>query len=206
MKKTSDFSLQTTDFFSFLTSDFRQRRIEAVAAARFVNAARTDQHAIAAGDEPLCVIRRVTADDADGERLGDVLGDRQQLRHRLERASKEILIQPGDDDPLAAIREGVARSWQVLVEELPFVDSDHLGVVVDHPHELVRARHGARRNPHVAVRDDVIVAVAIVDERLEDLDSLAGDLRAAQAADQLLALAAEHAAGDDLNPARMTKT
>ena len=42
--------------------------------------------------------------------------------------------------------------------------------------------------------------VAIVDPRLEDLDLALRDLRAAQAADQLLALAAEHAAGNDLDP------
>ena len=38
-------------------------------------------------------------------------------------------------------------------------------------------------------------------ERLEDLDLLPGDLRAPQPADQLFALAAEHAAGDDFDPA-----
>jgi hypothetical protein len=36
---------------------------------------------------------------------------------------------------------------------------------------------------------------------LEDLHLLPGDLRAPQPADQLLALAAEHAAGDDFDPA-----
>src|SRR5262249_40443966 len=41
----------------------------------------------------------------------------------------------------------------------------------------------------------------VVDERLEDLDLLARDLRAPQAANELLALAAEHRAGDDLDPA-----
>ena len=41
----------------------------------------------------------------------------------------------------------------------------------------------------------------IVEDRLENLHLLAGDLRAAQPADQLFALAAEHAAGDDFDPA-----
>ena len=101
-----------------------------MAAARLVQAGRADQHAVAAGDEPLRVVGRVAADDADGERLGDVLGDRQQLRHRLERPAEVILIEPGDDHALAAIGERVARGRQVRVEELPFVDADDLGVVV----------------------------------------------------------------------------
>src|SRR5712692_2937175 len=49
--------------------------------------------------------------------------------------------------------------------------------------------------------DDVVGDVAVVDPRLEDLDLLARDLGPADSADQLFALAAEHAAGDDLHPA-----
>jgi hypothetical protein len=47
----------------------------------------------------------------------------------------------------------------------------------------------------------VIVGVPPVDDRLEDLYFLAGNLGAAQSADELLALAAEHAADDDFEPA-----
>ena len=54
---------------------------------------------------------------------------------------------------------------------------------------------------HLAVRGDVVVAVAVVDLRLEDLDLLPRDLGAPQPADELFALAAEHAAGNDLDPA-----
>ena len=52
------------------------------------------------------------------------------------------------------------------------------------------------------MRHDVIGRVARIDGRLENLHALAGDLRAAQAANQLFALAAEHAPDDDLDPAR----
>ena len=51
------------------------------------------------------------------------------------------------------------------------------------------------------VRDDVADVVAVVDQRLHDQRALPRDLGAAQAADQLLALAAEHRAADDLEPA-----
>ena len=74
---------------------------------------------------------------------------------------------------------------------------DHL------PHELVGVAHVLRGDPHVAVRDDVVLAEPVVDQRLEDLHLLAGDLGAAQPPNQLLALAAEHAAGDDFDPAVM---
>ena len=67
--------------------------------------------------------------------------------------------------------------------------------------QLARARHGLGRQADVAVRDDVVLRVAIVELRLEDLHPLAGDLRPADAADQLLALPAEHAAGDHFDPA-----
>jgi len=43
--------------------------------------------------------------------------------------------------------------------------------------------------------------VAVVDLRLHDQRALAGDLRAAEPADELFALAAEHRAADDLEPA-----
>src|SRR3954469_1210728 len=51
------------------------------------------------------------------------------------------------------------------------------------------------------MRDDVVFTEPIVDVRLEDLHFPPGDLCTAQPPNQLLALAAEHAAGDDLNPA-----
>src|SRR5438094_323020 len=147
-----------------------------------------------------------TEDDADGERLGDVFGNREQLRHRLEGTPEIILIEAGDDDPLAAIRERIARPRETRVEELPLVDSDDVGVVVDAAQQLVGVADVLRRDSHVAVRDDLIFAEAVVDERLEDLNLLAGDLRATQPADQLLALAAEHAAGDDFDPAVRRRT
>src|SRR6185437_14906487 len=58
-----------------------------------------------------------------------------------------------------------------------------------------------RLDPHGAVRRDVVFAVAVVDPRLEDLHLAPGNLRPAQPADQLLALAAEHAAGNHFDPA-----
>jgi len=44
------------------------------------------------------------------------------LRHRVERLAEIILVEPGDDDALAAVGELVGDRRQVLVEELPFID------------------------------------------------------------------------------------
>jgi len=101
---------------------------------------------------------------------------------------------------LPRLASGVARGadWR---RRTALVDPDDLGVLSHGRDQLVGIPDVLGLDPHVAVRDDVILAVAIVDERFEDLDLLAGDLRAAQAADELLALAAEHAARDDFDPA-----
>src|SRR5439155_14661973 len=196
-------TVRTSTPESYLYLDFfyrGQRWVEAVPAARFVHAARAEQDAVAARHEPLGVIRGVAAHDADRQRFRDVFRDCEELRHRLERTAEVILVEPGHDDPLTAVRQCVAHRRQVQIEELPFVDPHHFGVIVDELQQLLRTPDVARRDAHVAVRDDVGVAVAVVDERLEDLDLLPGDLRAPQPSNQLLALAAEHAAGDDFDP------
>ncbi len=177
-----------------------------MATARFVHAGRADEHAIRAAHQALRVVGGIAADDAYGQRLRDVFGNGEQLRHRFEGPTEIVLVEPGDDDALAAIREGIARRRQIRVEELPFVDADDFRVLVDLLDELVGSADVDGLDPHVAVRDDVVLAEAVVDERLEDLDLLSRDLRATQPADELFALAAEHAAGDDFDPAVMPRT
>src|SRR6188472_2240768 len=76
-------------------SHLSQMRIEAVAAARLVETGRPYQHPVAAGDEPLRMVRGIAAHHADRQGLGDVLGDREQLRHRLEGTAQVILIETG---------------------------------------------------------------------------------------------------------------
>ena len=102
------------------------RSDRSTAAPRLVGALRANQDALAARDQPLCVIGGGAAHHADRQRLGDVLGDRQELRHRLERLAEIVLIEPGHDHALALIREGAADRRQLRVEELPLVDADHL--------------------------------------------------------------------------------
>src|SRR5207249_9047023 len=81
-------------------------------------------------------------------------------------------------------------------------DLDHLGVGPDAIEQVARRADVVGLDPHRAVRADVIAAVvAIVYLGLENLDLAPGDLRAPQPPDQLLALAAEHAAGNHFDPA-----
>src|SRR5262245_15995519 len=55
------------------------------------------------------------------------------------------------------------------------------------------------------MRNDVLIRITQIDCGLEYLDLLPRDLRPAQTADQFLALAAEHRAGDDFYPARVAR-
>src|SRR5262245_31407756 len=70
-----------------------------------------------------------TADDADRERLGDVFGDRQQLRHGLERPCEVILVQAGHDHPLAHAGQLLHHVHEALAQELALVDADDLRLV-----------------------------------------------------------------------------
>ena len=77
---------------------------------------------------------------------------------------------------------------------------DHLGLGAHGVEQGAGAGHVLRRQAQVAVRHDVVVGVPVVELRLEHLHLLPRDLGAAHAPDELFALAAEHAAGDDFDP------
>ena len=178
--------------------------LEAATAAGLVGVGAADDDAVLGRDDALGLVRGIAAPHADREGLGDVLGDREQLRHGLERLAQVVGIEPRDDERAcpssrsARRRRRASRSkncpssmpttsvrWSSF-SRISLGSADELGL-----------------DAHVAVRHDVLLAVAPVDDRLEDLDPLARDLRAPQPADQLLALAAEHAAGDHFDPARV---
>ena len=106
----------------------RKARVEASAAAGLVGALRPQQHPFGAGDEPLGAARWVSADHANGVRFRDVLGDGEELGHRFERLAEIVLIQSRHDHTLSLIGERIAGRWKSRVEELPFIDADHLGI------------------------------------------------------------------------------
>ena len=152
--------------------------------------------------QPLRAVRGRAAAHADRERLVDVLGDRHQLRHRLEGPAAVVLVEPGHDHAQPAVGERVRHLDQARVEELALVDPDHLGVAAP--------RAAGSRAAFSTTCDGSFISEwltisrlgeARVEPRLEQLHLLARDLGPAHAPDQLLALAAEHAAGDHLDAA-----
>jgi len=172
----------------------------AAAAARLVEIDAADDHASGAALLAIGAVGGPPAHHADGERLGDVLGDGEQVRHGLEGAPRVVLIEAGDDDALAAPRQPLAHPDQVGPEELALVDADDLGVARE-VEDLLGVLDRVRGDAQLAVRHDVVAGVAVVDDGLEDLDALTGDLGPAQTADELFGLAAVHAADDDFDPA-----
>ncbi len=151
-------------------------------------------------DQALGITRRPAALHADGPCLGDILGNRQQQRHRLERPSQIIHIQSGNNHALAQIGQSIGDPHQVLMEELGFVDPYHVGIHLDRRQDLAGGTDRLGFHLHFGMGDNVFLGVAGIDHRFEDLHFLPGDLSAAQAANQLLALPTEHGAGDDFNP------
>src|SRR5712664_1561063 len=145
----------------------------------------------------------IAAANADGEQLGDFLGDGEEARHGFERAAAVIGVQAGDDHTFAEIRELGANIHYLIAKELRFVDADYFRARRQLFHDFGGLEHIVRRNAKARVRDDFVGGVALVDGRLEDLHALARDLRAAQATDQLLALAGKHRADDDFDPAHI---
>ena len=137
---------------------------------------------------------------ADGLQLVDELGAAEQLRHRPEREAAEVLVQPARDDPHPTLDEAVEDEGDLRREELDLVDADDV-VAVHQAGDVGRVVDGDRAHTRAGMADDVADVVPVVDPRLDDQHSLAGDLRPTQAADQLLALAAEHRAADDFEPA-----
>src|SRR5262245_55831481 len=120
------------------SSGFRARsgsaleiRIEAHAATSFVGALRSEQDAVTAWDEALRVIGWIAAHHTDRQCLGDVFRDGEELGHRFERLAEVILIESRHDDALPAIGQFVDHGWQLLIEELSFVDADDLSIVLD---------------------------------------------------------------------------
>src|SRR4030095_281579 len=106
-------------------------RIEAHAATSFVGALRPQEDAVAARHEALSVVRWIAAHHANRQRLGDVFRNGEQLRHRLEWLAEVILVESGNNHALSAIGQFVDDGWQLLIEELSFVDADHFRVVLD---------------------------------------------------------------------------
>lgn len=175
-------------------------RLEAGAAAGLVRLDVADLNLVGAAGNPLAVVRRSATAHADGVHLVDQFGQGQQPWHRAERPAIEVLIQARHDDTHPVIGQFGGEIGQPRVEELGFVDADDLDSQAEAGPQRCRVSHAfGFQLPQVA-GDQPVRAVPRIGERLEHLDPLARDRRAPQAANQLLALAGEHAAGDHFDP------
>jgi hypothetical protein len=118
-------------------------------------------------------------------------------------AATVIRVQTGDDNALAEIGEFGANIYHLVAKELSFVDADDFRSRGEFFHDFGGFEDVVGRNTKAGVRHDFVSGVARVDGGLENLHTLASDFRAAQAADQLLALAGKHRADDDFDPAHI---
>jgi len=176
-------------------------RVEAAPAARLVGIRGSNDHPLAARREPLRKVRGLATLHADRQGLSDVLGHRKHRGHGFERCPAVVLVESGNDDPVPGSRQLFAYRHETVVEELCLIDADYLCVSLDSLHKRGRVRHATTRQALLVVRNDVVLVVAIVDSRFEDLHFLARDLGSPQTPDELLALAREHAAADHLDHA-----
>ena len=187
-----------------------RRELVARAAARLVLLERPDDDRVAVGgggravDESLGHRRRPAAAVADRLQLVHELGAAEELGHRAEREAAEVLVEPARDDPQPALDEPVEDERDLRREELNLVHADDV-VAVDEAGDVGGVVDGDRAHPGARMADDVADVVAVVDARLDDQHPLAGDLRTPQPPDELLALAAEHRAADDLEPAAVIR-
>src|SRR4051794_31233513 len=154
-------------------------RLEAKPAPGLIRIGFTDEQAVRILNETLGPVCRRAATNTDRQGFRDVFGDGKQLRHRIEGFSPEVLIQPSNNDTLSGIRQLVANTDQIHVEELPFVDADHLRPAVEKIQDFEWCLYQLRFHFHVTVADDVIFAKPVIEPGLENLDSLASDLSTA---------------------------
>src|SRR6266853_1768906 len=177
--------------------------LEAAAAAGFVGAHGANDDQLLAFDEALGVNRGVAAANTNRQQLGDLFGDGEKARHRFERAATVIGVQAGNDDAFAEIGELGANIHYLIAKKLRFVDADYFRAWRKFFHDFGGFEDVVRRNAEAGVRDDFVGGIAFVDGRLDDLQTLARDFRAAQTADQLFTLAGKHRANDDFDPAHI---
>src|SRR5437762_11249988 len=110
-----------------------------------------------------------------------------------------ISIEPGDDDAFAHVGEANYAVNNFVAEKLRFINADHFGADVEATFQVGSITHALRSNADVAMGDDVVLGVALVNPWLKDLYPLARDFGAAKPANQFLALAAEHRPADHFN-------
>jgi hypothetical protein len=130
------------------------------------------------------------------------LGVRHQLRHCAEWLAAKIGIRSRNDHTQSATSERSHQWNDARVQELRFVDGDHIGQRIQLLRDLNgRVNGNSLDGTTVMTRDRVQPLIPLIEVRFEHLHLLLGDHRTPDSADELFALTAEHAADDDFDPA-----
>lgn len=182
----------------------RESRLETPPAPGLIHPRRTHHNQVFRFHQSLRMLRRIPTSHADRECLRNRLRHAQQILHRRKGSTHEVGIQPGDDHLLTGIRQLLGDIHQFQVEEVRLVDAHHLRAPIHLRQDLRRARHRLTLHPLVAMRDNVIVGITIVNGWLKYLHSSSCDQRATQPPDQLFALAGKHGPADAFDPTHVT--
>src|SRR5271156_6349630 len=176
---------------SFLLLDFLlgKLRLETTAAARFIHSAGADDDQFFRGHDALGVHGGISAAHADGEKLGDFLGNGEQAGHWLERAAQEIGVETGDNNALAELGEAGAVRDDAFTEELGLINAHDFGARGDLFQDVGARADELGRDLQAGVRDDAVLRVALINHRLENLHALPADFGARQGPGPFLALA-----------------
>ena len=161
-------------------------------AASLIGSGGTDYHTFLARNQALSVSSGVATLHANRPGLADILCNCHQLRHGLKRIPEVIHIKSGNDDTFTIAGQGIGNPDKLLIEELPFIDSNHLGHIVDRSQNLIRTCDRQGFNPPFGVRHNLRLRISIIDRRFEDLHFLPGNLCSPQPANELFALSTEH--------------
>src|SRR5947209_13339078 len=122
----------------------------------------------------------------------------------MERATEIVSIESGNDDALAHVLQSDHQINHSVTQELSFINADHFGAQINFGLHFGRGAYAFGANSGVVMGNNLVRGVSLVNLRLENLDALARNLSAAQAANQLFTFAAEHRPADHFNPAKIS--
>src|SRR4051794_15043167 len=152
-------------------------------------------------NQALVPASRVPADHADGLEFVDHLGYRHELTHRAERLAGEVGVGPRQYRPNAPGSQTGGHVQDLPIQELRFVNGDNLGIGTNQAEDLGRGIDWTGLElPAVVTGDAVQPGITSIEVGFEDLHLAPGNGGATDSTNQLLALATEHDAADDLDP------
>ena len=114
----------------------RLRRVVTHATTRFVSLYGSKDYEVIGVNDPLGVESGTTTSMTHRQHLGHVLSPMTQGRYRFKRPTQVISIQTSDNDLFACRGQVVDNFNKTVIEELAFVDADHLRGILDRLEQL----------------------------------------------------------------------